>query len=100
MEAFPKLQFSKFIGQDQVVVRSDDKTEFLDLVTFIEDFVKKQPIIQQTVQKPVAGQQVSKSDTKMCPIHDVEMKGREGKFGRFYSHNINGTWCNGKEKTY
>jgi len=104
-QTFPKLQFSKFIGQDQVVVRSDDKTEFLDLVTFIEDFIKKQPSTQQTVQKPTVSQQVSKSNTKECPIHPgVMMYLKDGKFGPYYSHgNKAEGYCNGKpkyEKTY
>lgn len=36
-------------------------------------------------------------DTKVCPIHGVDMQGKEGKYGHFYSHKVqDGTWCNGK----
>jgi hypothetical protein len=38
--------------------------------------------------------------TKQCEIHlGVEMTGKEGKYGYFYSHLLeDGTWCNGKKK--
>ena len=52
MDNFPKLQYSKFIGQDQIVVRSNDQKEFLDNIAFVEDFISKQPKNVPSVQTP------------------------------------------------
>jgi hypothetical protein len=38
------------------------------------------------------------SEGKMCPIHNVPMVERTGKFGKFYSHKAEEGWCNGKAK--
>lgn len=41
------------------------------------------------------------TDPSYCKIHDVNMKEREGKYGKFFSHGIgtypNLKWCNGRE---
>lgn len=35
--------------------------------------------------------------TATCPIHNLEMTEKEGKFGSFWSHKMpDGSWCNGK----
>lgn len=35
----------------------------------------------------------------LCQIHNVEMQGKQGKYGFFFSHKLeDGTWCNGKSK--
>ncbi len=50
---FNKLQYSKFVGQDQFVVRSNNKVEFLDLVAFIDDFCSKTTTPKKTTVAPV-----------------------------------------------
>jgi len=44
-------------------------------------------------------------EVKMCPIHNVPMERREGKYGAYWSHKVEETpafpkgWCNGKVKS-
>lgn len=60
---------------------------------------------QRGYQTPMAKQTTiptgdkSIPDVENCPIHGVTMYGKEGKYGKFYSHKLaDGTWCNGKPK--
>lgn len=72
-EGFNKLQYSKFVGQDQFVVRSNDKTEFMELVAFIDDFVTKLP--KEKVATPI-----KQEASKTCPkCGSVMIEGRNGK---------------------
>lgn len=37
----------------------------------------------------------------LCPVHNVPMTGKDGKYGFFYSHKLDdGTWCNGKKQQF
>lgn len=71
---FNKLQYSKFVGQNQFVVRSNDKAEFIELVTFIDDFIVKLPK-ETTIPKnaqpmplpaPIMGQAVVPGTCNKC----------------------------------
>lgn len=55
-ETFNKLQYSKFIGQDQVVVRSNDWEEFVELIgKVVEKFPASstQSTAQPSTQAPL-----------------------------------------------
>ncbi len=62
------------------------------------------PTSQPTVApKPTTVSQEPMPETKLCPIHNVMMDLRDGKYGAFYSHRTADGFCNGrvkKEKTY
>ena len=50
MNNYPKFQYSRFIGQDQIVVRCEDKVEFETLKKYEKDVgSKKFPEFQQMV---------------------------------------------------
>ena len=106
MDNFNKLQYSKFIGQDQIVVRSNDKTEFLDLIEFVDDFVtkmpKNDPVVPVGAKKQVQAVVTTpktQPDTKICPIHTAKMYYHDGQYGPFWSHGNKQTgYCNGTDK--
>ena len=53
--------------------------------------------VQTTIGTPINASVAP--DIETCPIHNVTMYGKEGKYGKFYSHKmVDGTWCNGKVK--
>ena len=100
-----KFQWSRQVDKDIYVVRSDDFDELEDGIgkvekrLQIENFDKE--IVQPRKEQKVESKTEEKSDTQICPIHKVEMTGREGKYGYFYSHKTDaGTWCNGRHKEY
>lgn len=88
-----KLQWSKTFGGEMFVIREDDEVEFDRLVA---KYKAQGKIETDFPDKPVI------TDTQECPIHHVTMTGKEGKYGKFYSHKTDTGWCNGKikERTY
>lgn len=114
-KGYARYQYSEFIkggGRDgQIVIRSDDKAEFEEDKKYIDTIVAKQQGEQKksvpettNATHPTTDWLAEKEDVKMCPIHNKEMKAREGRFGTFYSHatgkDATGKWsyCNGKQK--
>jgi hypothetical protein len=103
-ETFNKLQFSKFIGQDQFVVRSNDKTEFLDLITFVNDFACKQPKNESVMtNKSRDEQKPSSSGFKKQQVGEICKQCGEAKI--VLNPNSGKTFCEkkcwlNKEKTY
>jgi len=103
MPDYPKFQLSKFLAGSrdyQIVVRTDDAKELIKAMTEIKDFVQQ---IENKQQTPKQAQNEAPSGLKaMCNLHHVEMVGREGKFGQFWSHKYidpqgNEFWCDGKK---
>lgn len=94
MGNYPKWQISKFINGDrniQEVFRSDDDKEYEQVRTkWLKEVEARKEIKEMTAPAP--------ADTQLCPIHKVQMTGKEGKYGRFYSHRTETGWCNGKPK--
>jgi len=98
---FPKWQISKFENGNknlQSVFRTNDEEEYKK--------VKAEWLTEVEVKKDFPDKPMTQGapDTKMCPIHNVKMYLKDGKFGPYYSHGNKETgYCNGKpkyEKTY
>ena len=96
---FPKYQYSKFIGQNQIVVRTNLVEEFEEMVVYVDDFKKIQPA-------PLTKPSVSVDDfyeKHICPTHGTQMRERtkvDGS-GTYWDHrqkNEAGVWqkCFGK----
>lgn len=101
-EGFPKFQISKFLAGNrdyQVVIRTNDANELIQALKDIK------PLVEQLEQK--AGSTTStpaptyRDDlTSTCPIHNVPMEQKDGQYGMYWSHRIEGTgYCNGKKVT-
>lgn len=59
------------------------------------------PVLDQTAPvgyAPTAPAVNTQPATQLCDIHNVQMKGRDGQYGWFYSHKDGQAWCNGKPK--
>jgi len=99
MNYFPKYQYSVFIsnGQDeQIVIRADNFKEFKTLKRNVDVILKKRGVGCQDKSHCSANEEPA-----ICPIHNVVMKPRKGKYGLFYSHSkrlSDGSWayCSGK----
>jgi len=62
---------------------------------------KKEPVTPATPAPsttPPAPAVNTQPATQLCDIHGVQMKGRDGQYGWFYSHKDGQAWCNGKPK--
>jgi len=94
----------------QITLRGESGSELLEKVTNAINYLLKNgctPFVyyrngsRQTESKPAEGKKEDvKSDGKdnpaWCPIHQCEMK-RWDKNGRvWYSHKVDGEWCDGK----
>ena len=95
---YPKFQYSKMLNGDQIVVRSEDKTEFEDLVKYVRSFYK----VERTDPYKDVKTNVSVDefeDNHICPAHGVQMESRVSKnTGKpYWSHRSSeGALCFGK----
>ena len=102
--AFPKYQLSKFhdrSGKLQSVFRTYVKEEYDAILKEWTPAEVKEAVIDKKVEafNQEHGDQSGMPETKMCPIHNVKMYYKEGKFGPYYSHgNKEMGYCNGKPK--
>ena len=63
----------------------------------IQEQEPPQTVVEEQPQQPsqiMPPQQLDKPIDIVCPIHGGDMALREGKFGEYYSHNVNNKWCN------
>jgi len=110
MNNYPKFQYSRFIGEDQIVVRSEDKGEFEKLVEFVKGF-GKEPVVTKgyasTGNPPVTADDFE--NKHICPEHNVQMKEgvsktkfeQDGKTPKKYWSHVKKEgdkwiWCFGK----
>lgn len=57
--------------------------------------------VQAPVVAPVVQNSVDTDLSSICPIHNVPMTQKDGKFGPFWSHKKpDGVWCNGRKTNY
>lgn len=52
-----------------------------------EDLSLKREEVMNSIVIPVVKQRVSSDDPSYCKEHNIQMKEREGKYGKFYSHS-------------
>lgn len=99
--SFPRFQISKFHNGSkniQSVVRTNDEEEYNKWLGkwLEEDKIDKTLNVGASTPKTYG---TPTEDTKMCPIHNVKMYRKEGKYGVYYSHgNKEVGYCNGKPK--
>ena len=106
MSDFPKYQYSKFIGQDQIVVRSDDKVEFENMVGYVKNFGVNPTQPSPTAPTAVPNVSVDQFEQNhTCPTHGVQMtqgwsktkKDEQGNPLSYYFHKDEmGSMCFGK----
>ncbi len=113
----PKYQYSIFLNgrrDEQLVIRADTFEELLEAKKNIDVIIAKREQEAQEEKKavsqapgatdPTTNWLEEKGAVKICPIHNQEMKAKEGKFGVFYSHWLGRDaqgkpqYCNGKAK--
>lgn len=110
---------SKADGGEIVVVRSDDKEDLILDIEWAKDKILPKPSVESqperaetTSSEPewlslndeYAGKtldEIPEIDESYCDVHNVKMKEREGKNGKFYSHardlgDNNWDYCSGK----
>ena len=91
-------------GKQTVHVKADTtegRTNGFVWAKKVYDEIKLEYGTKQELNKKTYAQPEKEVDTKSpgyCPIHKEMMTEREGKFGKFFSHNVDGKWCHGKEK--
>lgn len=98
------VRFASTLGYDYMLtVRSfaEDKPggELLGLIPDIEKVLEKlgcKPIFGKN-SKPAAAQPAGEKPKGWCPIHEVQMKRHEKDEQAWYSHQVDGEWCHGKE---
>jgi len=84
-DGFPKLQASLTVGDDMLVVRSNNKEEFLDLLKFIAK--TRQTMKEKTVASSPTVTQAN-GDIPICGIHQTPMTWKTGvskKTGKNYA---------------
>ncbi len=92
-----KYQWSRFLDSgknEQVVVRCDDFTEFLEAIQLAQELLAQRLEAPENEPEP-------ELPPDQCPIHNVTMKERRSKNGgHWYDHRWqeNNVWhvCNGK----
>lgn len=100
MSDFPKYQYSRFIDQDQIVVRTDNKEEFIEMVDLAKNFGKSPADPVKSVVPNVSVDEFE--DNHVCPTHGTTMKERVSKTKgtTYYDHREqqDGVWkrCFGK----
>jgi hypothetical protein len=97
---FPKFQYSIFAGEnksEQYVVRDNDFNDFKTAVKAVKANIELSKKVAQSFQTP---QVYSDNLNAICPIHNVGMEQKNGQFGPYWSHRIEGAgYCNGKKIT-
>ena len=105
------VRFASTLGYDYMLtVRSfaEDKPggELLGLIPDIEKALQKlgcKPIYGKnsgpfvTQPKAAIAQPAGEKPKGWCPIHDAQMKRHEKDGQAWYSHQVDGEWCHGKE---
>lgn len=85
-------------GKNTVHLRNATKIQqAINIFDFIKELYgtkQAQAVKEYGNGKP--GVKVDTSDSSFCKIHEVKMTPKIGKYGKFYSHMVNGNWCNGK----
>ena len=88
-------------GKHTVNIRTTtDKEVSVQKAMELYDFIKeiygtKQAQAKSEYSKPTEDQLNSES---FCPVHKVEMRKYEKNGKSWYSHNLDGVWCNGGKK--
>jgi hypothetical protein len=120
---YPRFQYSVFTNDPdngQLVIRSDSFEELLqgkkEIDKILDKIDQKNEGKKEVSSKPATVNQSTdwmgerQGKTSMttgenyCTIHKTEMKGKEGRYGFFYSHWIGkdesgkSLYCNGKAK--
>jgi len=88
----------------QFTIRDAKLSTVFERVNLAIEYLSKQgwKPADGVVAKPAA---TPDGEVKMCPIHNVPMEKREGKYGAYWSHKVEETpafpkgWCNGKVKS-
>lgn len=115
MDTFNKYQLSFFLdGRDspQIVIRGNDRVEFVADCKWALQQLKEQVMVRtRTEPIPERTQELVEEQTfeeemdalvdeSMCSVHNLKMKEKQGKFGKFYSHSRGEypklEWCSGK----
>ena len=96
---YPKYQYSKMLNGDQIVVRSEDKKEFEEMVEYAMEFYKVQPspVMETPPKINVSVDDFDKSH--ICPAHGIQMVSRISKKTNepYWSHRSSeGELCFGK----
>ena len=78
----------------QLIEKYDIVIDYLKKAGFEQIGADVSPSLQNAPQSTTVGQ------ASFCELHKIEMKERQGKYGKFYSHakELDGTWvyCTGK----
>lgn len=99
-DSFPKFQYSIFTdGREvQFVIRANTFEELCELKKQLDTILPKkaEKAVSQQPEEPLRDMLDS-----TCPIHNVEMQQKTGKFGNFWSHFVQtptgNFWCDGKK---
>lgn len=87
--------------QWQITMRTSSMKKLVEQIEAMDDLFNSKgwdvPNWQKEEVEPVK-EVIDTASPAFCHIHQTMMKERTGKYGKFYSHNINGSWCNGKQK--
>lgn len=94
--SYPKFQIDITTPNRMYHVRCNDWEEFKKAAEDMEDFV-----MGKDYAFPKPQEELPKEDREdYCDFHQVPMKEREGKYGKFYSHGKkegeNFVWCTGE----
>lgn len=99
---FPKYQYSRFIGQDQIVIRSNDKAEFEGMLTYVNSFgsgktkIKEDPTESWNVPTPTQEYKTPTESLGFCK--DCGGNKIIGKNGKPYCKPCYIKWANANKK--
>jgi len=89
-----KFQWSKFSPDrtEQFVIRTDDKTEFDELVAIYRDELPKAAAFPDDEGRYATPPGKVQKAVQVCPVHHKPF--REGKFGMYCATKMeDGSWC-------
>lgn len=87
-EGFNKLQWSKFVGDEQYVVRSNDKAEYKDLVNYCRKLIGNETVLSKQGPDKEREEKVEDFEEKIEAVaemplcsdcHSQMIPGRNGK---------------------
>ena len=85
-----------------LTIRTDDEDELFAILKHIKHIVRASKEKAAQCQSDAEAQHEEPPQTKPCEIHPgamMQRRQRKDGTGHFYSHNINGEWCNGRAKS-
>ena len=100
-QAIPQVDLVNAV-EDTPIVKAPSVVEPPKVITTtVKEIIQEQEppetVVEEQPQQPsqvMPPQQIDKPTVIVCPIHGGDMALREGKYGEYYSHNVNNTWCN------